>query len=165
MNGTKLRRILERLKFTTKYTDIRNSDFNHFKESIPYAGKGVAWRDNSHMFDVNRAIMDLSIKYSRNDKKNALANLWGKGKGIIVIKLSMGISHFEALSKEYAVMNALGLGNLTNAIQGTPYGAMKFWKRNEVINFGNMLLYIGLKKTLTDKPNIFHFNDIITKKP
>ena len=54
----------------------------------------------------------------------------------------------EAFSREFALINAFGLENLTNEINGTCYRVMKDWNKNEINNFGNMLINRAMKSVL-----------------
>ena len=84
-----------------------------------------------------------------------ICKLWDNGNGVMVIRMVGEFSNEEALSREYALIKALGLNNLTNEISGTCYGAMKdAWTENEIINFGNILLMNTLKSIIVDNPEI-----------
>ena len=72
-------------------------------------------------------------------------------------------NHYEALSREYALIKSLGLNNLTNAINGWAYGDMKTdW--NQIVNYGNMLLYNAFKMAIQENPPLIFKEDIIEPK-
>ena len=55
----------------------------------------------------------------------------------------------------------MGINNITNIINGTPYGIMKTWNSIEVENYGTMILYKALKMCINDPPRIIHSNDVV----
>ena len=83
-------------------------------------------------------------------------------QSVTVLHLTPDCNHFEALSREYAIIKALGLTNLSNVYNGTRYGAMKTnWNDTEIINFGNMILFNTLKMCLIETPNHVIISDLI----
>ena len=64
-------------------------------------------------------LTDLNAKYSE------IIKVWENGEGIAIVRLYAEVNHYEALSRENALIKALGLINLTNEINGTCYGVMK----------------------------------------
>ena len=68
---------------------------------------------------------------------------------------------YSLTPREFAIIKALGLNNLTNVINGTPYGIMNSWSDNEIINFGKMLLYNAMIMCILENPRITTLNDII----
>ena len=45
-------------------------------------------------------------------------------------------------NREFAIIKALGINNLTKSINGSSYGDMKSnWNNKEIVNFGNMIMY------------------------
>ena len=70
-----------------------------------------------------------------------------------------------AHNREYAIIKALGFNNLTNDINGTCYGAMKdAWNSNEIINYGNMLLFNAFKMCIIEPPSLIYKEDVIEHK-
>ena len=70
----------------------------------------------------------------------------------------------EAFSREFALINAFGLENLTNKMNGTCYGIMNDWNKNEVSNFGNMLINRAMKSILQDPPLFIYEKDVADPK-
>ena len=94
----------------------------------------------------------------------AISKIWEMGGNIAVLRVGQELNHYEALSKEFAVIKAVGLGNLTNQINGTCYGDMENnWREHEILNFGNLLLYNCLENILFETPTLIHFSDIVLK--
>ena len=62
-----------------------------------------------------------------------------------ILQLGWDTNHFEALSYEYAAIQAVWLEALSNFNHSTPYGAMEnSWCLKETRNYGHMLLYNSL---------------------
>ena len=67
-----------------------------------------------------------------------------------------------AHNRVYAIIKALGFNNLTNAINGTCYGAMKEnWNNNEIINFGDMLLLNAFRMCINEPPSLIYQEDVV----
>ena len=54
----------------------------------------------------------------KSDKNVKIREIWNKCEGISIIRLCGDITHFEAVSREYALIKAIGLQNVTNQING-----------------------------------------------
>ena len=69
-----------------------------------------------------------------------------------------------AHNREFAVIKALGINRLTNSINGSAYGDMKeSWNFNEIVNFGNMILYNTFKMCCLEPPSIIYQKDVMYK--
>ena len=141
VNGSALKEIysdfdnlsLIKSKPTTKH-------FGIFKKRTFYGGKGIDTRMMSHVENGKKIKLKRLRRNMISAKFSKICDIWEKGDGISVLKLFSECNQHEALSREYAIIKAIGLNNLTNVICGTCYGAMKSWSDTEVINFGNMML-------------------------
>ena len=94
-------------------------------------------------------------------KTKQIWDMLQNAKGVTVLHLLPDCNHYEAHSREYAIIKALGLVNLSNIYNGTCYGAMTEWNENEVVNFGNMILFNTLKMCLIETPSHVIFSDLI----
>ena len=91
-----------------------------------------------------------------------ISRLLEEGTGVVIIQLSNGITHQEAHAREFAIIKALGLQNITNAFNGTAFGNMKTkWNYNEVVNFGTMSLFNALKMCIFDNPYVIYIEDVV----
>ena len=132
-----------------------NDHFIRFKEKVDYAGKGRDIRMFSHLVNSKKIQMGLLKPSKICARYSKICKMWDNGNGVMVIRMFGEFSNEEALSREYALIKALGLNNLTNEISGTCYGVMKdTWTENEVINFGNILLMNTLQSIVVDNPEI-----------
>ena len=83
----------------------------------------------------------------------------------LLLRLFAEINNYEALSRENALIKAIGLESLTNKINGTCYGVMKDeWSETEIINFGIMMLYNTLKMAIQDPSQVIMEADIVLSK-
>ena len=155
-NGTKLALFLKQFdKYCLSNGNITLEHLYELKCLIDYLGKGINTRMISHLLTEKNS--NIMIKTDKNAK---IREIWNKGEGISIIRLCGDINHFEALSREYALIKAIGLQNLTNQVNGTRYGIMHDWNNELIINFGNMLLYYTLKMIIQSKPNILYESDL-----
>ena len=74
------------------------------------------------------------------------------GLKVVILQLHPEVCHYEAHSREFALIKAIGLKNVTNKYNSTPYGIMKLWNNEEIFNFGTMILYNALKMCIKDHP-------------
>ena len=139
---------------------ISDGHVDDFGETCLYVGKGKNERKFQHAIECKQSLdEDLSVGIA-SDKSNAIASLWKQGMGIAIIQLCNDSNHYEAHSYEFALIKGIGLGNLTNVINGTAYGVMQSWNDVEVINFGRMLLYNALVMCIHETPRILRYSDI-----
>ena len=161
VDGGILKPILE--KYTT--LDLRENailaeDHTDFRGGCFYAGKGKCGRKFKHLFNVKKSNTVLS-KRKPSKKCKRIRETWENGHGVAVIQLFPECCEYEALSREFAIIKGLGLGNITNAINSTCYGMMKdTWNMNEIVNFGNMLVYRALKMSIQDPPIMIYEQDL-----
>ena len=67
-------------------------------------------------------------------------------------------------SREFALIKSLGLNNLTNIVNGTPYGVMTSWNEYEIKTFGKMLLYNALLMCIMEPPRVIYMEDVTLPK-
>ena len=91
-----------------------------------------------------------------------ITNIWCEGGCISVIQIFGETNHFEAHAREFALIKSVNLKNVTNVINGSPYGVMKTsWNSVEIFNFGIMLLYNAFKMCIVEKPSLFYYSDVL----
>ena len=166
-NGCNLKKILDHYDSLclTKMSPT-TEHFNGFKSECFYAGKGIDYRVNSHLINSKKIKMKKLKPKKVCAKFSKICRIWDNGGGVFVVKLFGECSSFEALSKEYAIIKAIGLNRLTNVINGTCYGDMKAcWNETEVVNYGNMLLMNVFNMCIQETPVLVMENDVfITEK-
>ena len=153
-DGTELSNLLDNYRNSyINEPEIRNEDFEKFKNLLFYVGKGANNRKFSHF---------TAKKMSRKLKE--INKIWAKGHGITVLQLFSETNDYVALSREYSIIKALKKTvspKLTNSINSVAYGDMKEkWTSKEIINFGNMLIYNAFTMAIKDQHSIIYRKDI-----
>ena len=162
INAAKLYAILDKYKPDgLLQPTISNADFERFKRAILYAGKGINARKFSHLVCGKQILLNQLPFNKICAKFSKITQAWENGHGIVVIHLFTETNHYEAHSREFAIIKALGLNNITNQNNGCPYGVMKNkWNMTETVNYGNMLLYNTLKMAIQENPPIIDQHDV-----
>ena len=160
MDGTKLQEILK----VYSISSITNKKVDEFCEHVLYGGKGKLIRKYEHAI-AGKLIINKQFPFKKISAKfSKISQLWEHGRGITILQLFSDCSHHEAHSREFALIRSLGLNNLTNVVNGTPYGAMTSWNDNEVKNFGKMLLYNALLMCVMEPPRVIFMEDVVLPK-
>ena len=151
-------------KYNADFQNISHEDFLLLKKCIFYVGKGRNGRKFKHL-TLRKTLFNKKLKFRRICAKfSKIARLWESGKGIICLQLFNETSHYMAHNREFAVIKALGINRLTNSINGSAYGDMKeSWNFNEIVNFGNMILYNTFKMCCLEPPSIIYQKDVMYK--
>ena len=165
IDGDKLFKILDRYSSNELLLkDITNNDFEEFKGSCDYGGKGTNNRKHSHLVPGKQILLETFNQKKMAARFVKIAQVWKSGGGVVVLHLFTETNHYEAMAREFAIIKALGLNNITNEINSSPFGAMKYWNHFEIINYGNMLLYNALKMAITENPPLIYPDDVRTRK-
>ena len=163
VDGTLLYQLLDLYEsLSLSNSIVKNKHFEWFKEIIFYAGKGINNRKMTHLTNGKKICLKKLPLDKVCAKFSKVAQIWEKGHGIAVLQLFPESSHYETMSREFAIIKAIGLNNLTNVINSAPFGAMKCdWNPNEIINYGNMILYNTLCMAISERPILLYQEDII----
>jgi len=112
-----------------------------FIMAIFYVGKGKHARPLQHLIDANRCRPLMSNKaFQPTAKLKRILQLWDRGDGVISLHISLNIHSAEALVREGAMIEAIGIDNLTNVRRGNFRGLPNVWTRRQIEEFGAMLL-------------------------
>lgn len=151
-DGRKLEPLLEKYRQMEGVSWVFSpEDRKIFLEACFYVGKGKDGRKYKHLIEGK----------SRSKKFAKICEIWDSGFGVAVVQLHPEVNELEALSREFAIIKALGLENISNLINGTSYGLMEHaWNKNEIINFGNMMIYASMKNVLQDPPTFVYKDDL-----
>ena len=160
IDGDKFFTILDKYKHVEH--NISDVDFQQLKSSSFYGGKGKNYRKLMHL-KVGKRLFKKKLKFKKISAKfSKISRIWEKGQGVVCLQLFHETNHYMAHNREYAIIKALGFNNLTNAINGTCYGAMHdSWNNNEIINFGNMLLFNAFKMCIIEPPSLIYHEDVV----
>jgi hypothetical protein len=120
--------------------------FQIFVSSVFYIGKGTNNRPLQHLLEANKSwIVRHKRKCAPSDKAQRIHAIWEAGRGVVSIHCFHNISDEEAHSREACMIDAVGVGNLTNQKRGIFYNVSKKWSPSERRKFGVYLLYKAMK--------------------
>lgn len=74
-------------------------------------------------------------------KLEKIINVWESGHGVVCLHIFHNIIPVEALTREAAIIDCIGLNHLTNMKRGDYYGAPLTWPQKSRKNLGVGLLY------------------------
>ena len=142
--------------------NITKKHFRRLKKKIFYSGKGRNGRKMMHL-KLGKRLFNKKMRRNKICAKfSKICQIWDKGQGIICLQLFHEADHFMAHNREFSIIKALGFNNLTNSINGSCYGDMKVsWNKNEISNFGNMLLYNAFKMCIIEPPSVIFSEDVV----
>ena len=154
LDGRKLQPLIEKFrKMDGSVMVFSPEDRKLFIEACFYAGKGKDGRKYKHFLKMEGIVKCKKIK--------KISDIWDSGHGVAIFQFQPDIDEFEALSREYAIIKALGLEHITNKINGTCYGIMKEeWSCTEIVNFGNMMINACMKNVLQNPPS-YVYRDVL----
>lgn len=147
-----------------------------FLGSIFYVGKGKRSRPYQHLYDAikffSRECDDESIALrlkqslridavfsrknekigkSTNSKKIAnIIDIWKSNKGVVCVHAFNNILPVEAYTREAAIIEAIGLENLTNLKKGEYYGVAKSFSMRQKRQLGIALISRALRIFLAE---------------
>lgn len=109
-------------------------------------GKGKSGRPYAHLYDAikiyNDNLLQFNVtKHQESVKLDRIIDIWRANKGVICLQLFHNITPAEAYTREAAIIDCLGVGNLTNIKRGDYYGIAKSWKMRDRKKLGVLLLY------------------------
>ena len=113
---------------------ISHTNFNNFKSSIFYVGKGSSTRIDRHLFLAKKAFLcNIPTGKPHIDR---IVNCWKKQKGVIILKFEHNSTNIVSHCKEAAIIANLGLNCLDNQRAGVLFGGMRNWSYAKLSNFG-----------------------------
>uniref|UniRef100_A0A0R3RZ36 ANK_REP_REGION domain-containing protein n=1 Tax=Elaeophora elaphi TaxID=1147741 RepID=A0A0R3RZ36_9BILA len=115
-----------------------------FVDSIFYIGKGKRSRPFRHLVDAVRAKGFGDGVLSKSEKLRKIVDLWDAGHGVVSLHVFQNTIPSEAYTREAAMIDAIGLRNLTNVKRGDYYGPTKNWTMKEKTVYGSYLLFNAL---------------------
>ncbi|KAK6617190.1 hypothetical protein RUM44_005521 [Polyplax serrata] len=114
-----------------------------FLSSIFYIGKGKRSRPYAHLYKAV-AFWQKKRADCSDDKIQRIVEIWKEGLGVVCLQVFQNIMPVEALTREAAMIDALGLSSLKNARLGEYYGIVSTWPLKEKRNLGIFLLHKAL---------------------
>ena len=159
IDADKFQAILNKYKNSSQ--EISIEDFKELKKCIFYVGKGHNCRKYNHLIE-GKKLLKNKLKFSKiSSKFSKITRIWEQKRSIFCLQILHETCHYTAHCREFAIIKALGFNNLTNENSGVPYGDMKFsWNNNEIVNFGDILLYKAFKICMIDNPTPVYHRDV-----
>lgn len=150
--------------------------WHRFLESIFYVGKGKRSRPYQHLYDAIKLFAnecdDKSIairlkqnlridaldlkkngkieKLSSSKKIRNIIDIWKSKKGVVCLHIFNNIMPVEAYTREAAIIEAIGLENLSNMKKGEYYGAAKSFSMRQKRQLGIALISRALRIFLAE---------------
>ncbi|VDN05024.1 unnamed protein product [Thelazia callipaeda] len=115
-----------------------------FVDSIFYIGKGKRSRPFQHLVDAVRAKGFGDSVIMKSNKLQKIVNLWTDGRGVVSLHVFQNTIPVEAFTREAAMIDAIGIENLTNVKRGEYYGPMRNWTASQKATYGSYLLLNAL---------------------
>lgn len=124
--------------------------WRRFIRSIFYVGKGKSSRPYAHLYDAIKKYQRSSVQRQPTTnidneyeclKLDRIINIWRSGKGVVCLPIFHNIMPVEAYTREAAIIDCIGLQNLTNLKRGDYYGLTLSWPMRVRKQLGLVLLY------------------------
>lgn len=85
-----------------------------------------------------------------NKKLNRIVSIWKEKKGVVCLHVFHNITPTEAYTREAAIIDAIGISNLTNIKKGDYYGVATSWSMRQRKQLGVALLFKALHMHLIE---------------
>lgn len=82
---------------------------------------------------------------AKSKKLKKILEIWADGHGVVSMHLFHNITPSEAYTREAAIIDAIGMNNLTNQVRGHYYGISESWNHRQQKHLGVGLLYKALQ--------------------
>ncbi len=141
-------RISQNLPVRAKYLNEKQV-FRAFIASIFYIGKGTRARPYAHLQDSikvwkhekNQVVTSPQSAVPKRSKKiERIINIWEDNYGVVSLHCFQNVIPSEAYTREAAMIDAIGIQNLTNVKKGNYYGESKDWSLKHRCQLGTILL-------------------------
>ncbi|VDK46970.1 unnamed protein product [Anisakis simplex] len=121
--------------------------FVQFLRAIFYIGKGKRSRPLQHLTEAVKAKQGgVGVSpVQMTNKLRRILDVWAKGYGIVSLHVFQNTIPVEAFTREAAMIDAIGISNLTNVKKGDYYGISKDWTSKEKALYGSYLLQKALE--------------------
>ncbi|KAI1717805.1 ankyrin repeat and LEM domain-containing protein 1 [Ditylenchus destructor] len=121
--------------------DPSTCNLRSFIAAIFYVGKGKRSRPLQHLKDANKCRSLVGKKnFEPTAKLKRILKLWDRGDGVISLHLWHNIHSAESFIREGAMIEAIGIENLTNIQRGNLKSLPTVWPHRKIEEFGAMLL-------------------------
>lgn len=100
------------------------------------------------------------MKYQESVKLDRIIEIWRANKGVICLPIFHNITPSEAYTREAAIIDCLGVENLTNIKRGDYYGISKSWSMKDKRKLGVYLLHKAMNIFLVEGESQLRPNDL-----
>lgn len=140
--------------------------FKTFIEGIFYVGKGEGKRPLRHLYEAallhqgpNRRRSTMERR-RLNRKIQQILDIWHNGNGVVSLHCFLSISSDEALAREFLMIEALKIENLTNIQLGQNRIRLLQFNDNERRLLGSYFLYQAYRIFIVEGDNQIRLGDI-----
>jgi hypothetical protein len=112
-----------------------------FVGAIFYIGKGTRSRPFFHLQEATRK----KIAAGNTAKVGRILEIWRSNLGVVVLQVFSNTIAVEGFTREAAMIEAVGLDNLTNSRPGDWYGPAADWDQDRKQQLGVFLLFRAFK--------------------
>lgn len=112
------------------------------------------------LFTDEYAHTDKVSKYQESLKLDRIIEIWKANKGVICLPVFHNITPAEAYTREAAIIDCLGVENLTNIKRGDYYGISKSWTMRDRKKLGVLLLYKAMQVFMVEGESQLRPSDI-----
>lgn len=108
--------------------------------------------------------VDFNTKCQDSLKLDRINDIWKAGKGVICLQVFHNIMPIEAYTREAAIIDSIGVTNLTNIKRGDYYGISKSWTMRQRKQLGIVLLYKAMNIFMAEGESQLRPDDIKQQK-
>ena len=112
------------------------------------ARKNEAMQELAQNFDAKQS----KSRLKESEKLSRIIDIWKDSSelGVVCLQIYHNIIPAEAYTREAAIIDAIGLNNLTNLKRGDYYGVTSGWKMRQRKHLGVALLYKAMQIYLAE---------------
>ena len=138
------------------------TNFQIFIKSLYYTGKGIGRRDLMHIGETIDAIISWQDKITKEGGKiHTCMRALLESSGIVIVTAFNDSSTHMSHNRESAIIDFVGLDNLTNIYNGSRYGNFTKFGPEKSKNYGQCALYVFFRNYLTNGAIPFTMEDIV----
>lgn len=93
---------------------------------------------------------NYQAKFQDSKKLNKIIEIWKSGMGVVCLHVFNNIIPVDAMTREAAIIDSIGLNNLTNLKRGDYYGLASTWKMRTRKQMGLGLLHKAMNVYLAE---------------
>ena len=140
-------------------------NFLIFKRAGYYQGKGTGRRDMMHLNETIASIIGWQAKIVKEGGKiDTCMKAILASSGIVIVTGLWDSSNYMSLNREAALIDFVGLENLTNIYRGTKYGEFTNFSDIAVRNYGMSIMYCMFQNYIVNGAIPFTLEDLCHDK-